>query len=294
MADVKISDLPAGTIAGGELVPMVQAGITKAGTLGAAAAAALPLALASGGTGSSFASAAALRAGLGILGSVTAQFFTANGTYTPSSGMVACLVIATGGGGGAGGSACAAFVTGPSLAAGGPGGAGGTCIELFTAAQIGASQVVTIGTGGSGGNNTGTDGTTGGNTTLGSLFNARGGDGGIGVSVGDGETGFGSPGEGDSGINGLINLAGGGGTRNISTGVGTIRGLGGVAFWGPDPTYPTNVFDSEDVSEAGINAVNYGNGGIAGLVQNVSSTQTNQAGGNGKAGCMLILEFRAA
>src|SRR5258706_1789348 len=78
---------------------------------------------------------------------VTKQVFTSSGTYTPTSGMLHCIIECIGGGGGGAGTSS---VPG-SAGAGGGGGSGGYSRSYKTAAQIGASQTVTIGTGGTGG-----------------------------------------------------------------------------------------------------------------------------------------------
>ena len=82
-------------------------------------------------------------------GSVTqnVQVFSANVTYTPSLSLIFAIVeTIAGGGGGGSASAGAAAVLG-----GGGGGSGGYSRKTLTAAQIGASQYVTIGAGGLGG-----------------------------------------------------------------------------------------------------------------------------------------------
>ena len=91
--------------------------------------------------------------------SVIKQVFTTSGTYTPTTGMIFCDVEVVGGGSGS---------QGASGTAGQAGGGGGTAIARLTAAQIGASQTVTIGAGG-------LAGAAGGTSSLGSLAVATGG-----------------------------------------------------------------------------------------------------------------------
>lgn len=225
------------------------------------------------------------------LNNIAVQQFTANGTYTPTTGMVACLVISTGGGGGSGGAACQNFVTG-SEASGGAGGGGATCIELFTAAQIGASQAVTIGAGGTAGANTGTDGGSGGDTTLGALHTAGGGLGGAGSgNVPDGTSVNGSSGAGGAASGGFINIPGGGG-RSMLEGLGTAsKSVGGGSFWGTPNTAGT-VFDvNVNQAQAGVAGTGFGCGAQGGYMVQSSSTQTDQAGAAGSDGYMFILEF---
>src|ERR1043165_4788986 len=101
---------------------------------------------------------------------VKKQVFTGSGTYTPSTGMLYCLIEAVGGGGGGGGS------NGGSQAAGG-GGGGQYSRILATAATIGTSKSVTIGAAGTAGT-TSTNGGDGGTTSVGTVCTAGGGKGG--------------------------------------------------------------------------------------------------------------------
>ena len=102
------------------------------------------------------------------------RVFTASGTYTPSAGLVAAIIECIGGGGAGGG--CAATSAGQCAAAGG-GGGGDYARAYVTAAQVGASQSVTVDAGGSAptsGNNAGGNG---GTSSVGSLCSAGGGTG---------------------------------------------------------------------------------------------------------------------
>jgi hypothetical protein len=142
---------------------------------------------------------------------VVQQIFTATGTYTPTSGMRYCIAEMVGAGGG-----------GYTAAGGSYGGAGGGAGEyargVFTAANIGASKAVTVGTGGAAGAN-------GGTTSLGTLLTAVGGTGattGVGGPGGTGGTGTGlhvTGGDGESG-----------GVANASP--ATVGGSGGASFYG--------------------------------------------------------------
>ena len=78
-------------------------------------------------------------AALSLSGSVAVQkqIFTSSGTYTPSPGMVYCIIEAVGSGGGGGGAQGA----GSQVYTGGGGGPGGYSRLVASAATIGASQV---------------------------------------------------------------------------------------------------------------------------------------------------------
>lgn len=98
---------------------------------------------------------------------------TASGTYTPSAGLTYAIIELVSGGGAAGGSPA----TAASQQSSGAAGAGGSYVKfLATAAQIGVSQAVTIGAGGTG--VSGGTGGAGGNTSFGALASALGSSGG--------------------------------------------------------------------------------------------------------------------
>ncbi|VTP12710.1 hypothetical protein PUATCC27989T_00522 [Phytobacter ursingii] len=101
------------------------------------------------------------------------QLFTTAGafTYTPTAGMKTCIVEVLGAGGGSGG--CPA--TSASQIAAAAGGASGSWARvLFTAAQVGSSQAVTVGAAGTAGTTSGSGGV-GGNSAFGSLIVCPGG-----------------------------------------------------------------------------------------------------------------------
>lgn len=213
------------------------------------------------------------------------QVFTSSGTYTRPSGIERVLVISTGGGGGGGG----ADSDGSGVGAGSGGGAGGTAIELFTAAQVGASQTVTIGAGGTAGADTGGNGGAGGNTTFGSLHTATGGAAGTGISA-TAAVNATSGAAGGVPTGGLINIAGGHGGPGLGHGGASILnatgGDGGTSFWGGGPGGAANATDSSAV--AGVAGVARGAGGSG--AANVRDT-TGTAGGAGAAGIVVVLEF---
>lgn len=188
---------------------------------------------------------------------VLQQIFTSSGTYTPTAGMDYCIIEVVGGGGGGGGAV-------PSGVAGG-GGAGGYGRARFTAATIGGSQAVTIGSAGAGGTSFGTDGTAGGTSSFGALISATGGGGGYGFL--GGSTSGGGIGGASSGAD--INISGGGGGYS----------MGGTSFFGGGARYVVNA--------NGASGAAYGSGGSGGS----SIGGSSYSGGAGKAGVVIITEF---
>src|SRR5262249_3507055 len=82
---------------------------------------------------------------------VNTQIFTSSGTYTPTSGMVYCIVELIGGGGGGGGCGAAGATT-IGVASGGA--SGSYSRKTISAATVGVSQTVTIGAAGTAGSST--------------------------------------------------------------------------------------------------------------------------------------------
>lgn len=218
--------------------------------------------------------------GLNPIITVKQKIFNSNDTYTPSTGMLYCIIECIGAGGGSGGVATTA---GGQTACSGGGGGGEYVRSLVTAASIGVSQTVTIGTGGAAGaagNNNGSAGT---NTSVGVLVIAKGGSGGngsaiitepfAGASVGAGGAG----GTGDlliNGDNGVIGLA------FAPTSVIASSGGGNSLF---PPNRPTI-----NNSAAIAGPANTGKG-ASGVGQPENTAQ--QAGAAGGSGKVIIIEF---
>jgi hypothetical protein len=208
------------------------------------------------------------------------QVFTASGTYTPSPGMLFCIIEAVGGGGG-GGSAAG---TAGQIYNGGGGGAGSYARLLATSATIGASQTVTIGSGGNGGASGSNNGSNGGDTSVGTLCVGKGGSGGKYGSSGQVPLGGagGVVGTGDitpTGAPGLPGWYGNGGTQNASP-----SGNGGSSFFGGGALGVSGA----SAAVAGNNGANYGGGGSGAAAGNIAA---NAAGGNGSAGVVHITEY---
>lgn len=192
---------------------------------------------------------------------VKKQIFTASGTYTPSAGMLYCIVEVLGAGGGGG----RYGVSSSDVGAGGA--AGGYGKSWLSAATVGASKTVTIGAGGAGANTNGGTGTTGGTSSFGALISCTGGAGGIGTGgVKVGATG-GTSSSAD------LNITGFGSSPTYVT---TVAGPGADSPYGVGGA-------SRVTAGAGNNASGYGAGGGGGHGTN--------DGGNGTDGIVIITEF---
>lgn len=208
------------------------------------------------------------------------QIFNTPGTftYTPTPGMGSVTFRLQGGGAAGGG------LTTPSagnISLGAPGTSGAYAEGRFLAATIGSSQTVTIGAGGLGASNA--VGGNGGTTSVGSLITAPGG-------VGGGILNNQAPGasNGNGASSGTPTGA------NISRSIGTCpflstsnsassaqAGPGGGSIFGNGGT-------PSIVNGSGVAAQNYGAGG-SGVA--AGSGGGAQAGGNGKEGNMIALEY---
>jgi hypothetical protein len=199
---------------------------------------------------------------------VTLQKFTANGTYTPTSGTQFVIVECIGGGGGGGSSTSGSA----NCLQGAGGGAGGYSRSQLTAAQIGASQAVTVGAGGAGGG-------AGGTTSFGTLVIALGGSSGSvavsGTTVPIGGAGA-APGTGDVAIGGT---PGGMGLYSTTNNPISLSGNGGSGPLGGSATATLNVVPPA--------ANGFGGGGAGGAVNGASTI----AGGPGSAGIVIITEY---
>lgn len=211
---------------------------------------------------------------------VKVQKFTASGTYTPSTGIQYAIIECPGAGGAGGGVAGAVAKT----VAGGGGGAGSYSRAYVTAAQIGASQTVTIGAGGTVGTTGNNAGNAGGDTSVGTLCVGKGGSGGGGA---DGSTFVGAAGAG--GIAGTGDAAAAGAPGGVGVGgsiitVAAVSGVGGSGHFGGGGAARLSIA-ADVVGQAGSV---YGSGGSGGVAYNTANTQT---GGAGSAGLVIVTEF---
>lgn len=216
--------------------------------------------------------------------SVVTQVFTSDGTYTPTDGMLYCIIECIGSGGGGGGSSTTSSSQG---SAAGGGGGGGYARKTVSAATIGASQSVTVGNGGAAGAAGAGNGGTGGTVSVGSIVSATGGSGGQGVVAAPTPNGS-LGGSGGVGVSGDFNSNGGNGAVGISTGGATTNfsmgGQGGNSVFGGGA--PSRILLSGQI--AGADGKVYGGGGSGGLC-GVSGTQS--AGGVGGKGIVIINEY---
>lgn len=212
-----------------------------------------------------------------VFKTINTQVFTSSGTYTPTPGMLYCVVELVGGGGGGGGIAGVAAQT--ATASGG--GAGGYSRRAISAATIGVSQSATVGNLGAGGAAGNNPGATGGTSQLGALVSATGGAGGIGGASSAVSVASGAAGPGGTGSLGDLNTFGSSGFRGYKVLTTSANsGDGGSSFFGGGGRSLTG-------PAAGNPGTNYGSGGAgaAGL------GATSFAGGAGSPGVIVITEY---
>lgn len=216
--------------------------------------------------------------GLAVL---TRQVFIYTGapqTYTPTPGMKYCDIEILGGGGAGGGAQ--ANIAG-QFSGGSGGGAGEYARGIFTAATIGASQVVTIGAAGVGAS--GAVGGDGGTSSVGALITAIGGGGGQIVPT-TAISGWvvGALG-GTGGVGGNIRMPGNPGDYAWVTFSNTfsVPGKGGSSQYGAGG----RVMNAGSVGGVGLG---YGSGG-AGVSQGAGAGAL--VGNNGAAGIVIITEY---
>jgi hypothetical protein len=211
------------------------------------------------------------------------QIFYSSGTYTPSAGMQYVIVEMVGGGGGGGG----VTATAPTNGAAGGGGGSGVYVKFYrTAAEIGASQAITIGAGGAGGAAGNNAGASGGNTVFGA-FSVQSGIGGGGAGAGGAGIG-GNPGstwtipsisyivQGQKGGDGIAvgnpNSASSGGAGGSS-----LLGFGGSAN-NSALSNPNQGRDGTGFGSGGGGAASYAGGAAI-------------KGGEGRQGIVIVTEF---
>lgn len=223
--------------------------------------------------------------GVGTATSINYQYFTTPGTftYTPTTGMFQCVVECIGGGGATG--AVYGVIAGLKIPASSGGGGSGYCKRLFSYADIGSSQIVTVGAGGP--VTMAFDrGASGGNSTFGSFMTSNGGTG----------AGLNGGGPGGEGIGGDINVHGGFGQSfvpippGITTppwylfggAAGSVGGGWGIGGgWGcGDPNY----------TQAQTPGSGYGSS-ASGYAWNQTTAPSVEFGLGGNDGIVIITEY---
>jgi hypothetical protein len=220
---------------------------------------------------------------------VKQRYFASSGTYTPTPGTQSVIVECVGAGGGGGGCAGGA---GASVINGGGGGGGGAYARIaLTAAQIGASQTVTVAPAVAASASGFVNGGQGGSSSFGSLCVAAGGSGGSGVN---GAAGYGSGGaggatgtgdmvlQGESG-GGAIYQTGSTGSIMASTNNGGASGLG----YGSGGRTAMPAFGGTSNGAPGFG---YGGGGGGAIFQNIAA---NAPGGPSSPGVVIVTEYGA-
>lgn len=213
--------------------------------------------------------------------SINGGAFTATGagTYVPGSTMSFCIVKVQGASGAGGGPT---LPSAGNVSLGSPGAGGAYGESLYTLAQIGASQAITVGlagakvVGGAGGN--------GGASSFGSFLTSPGG---VGGGVLNNQVPPTAAGNGNvaaaTGAN-LFQINGLGGYPALATSAsagGNVGGVGGSSAFGPGVTGGTNA--------AGTDSQNFGVGGSGAVINN--GFGGNTAGGGGFGGIVTVEEF---
>lgn len=198
---------------------------------------------------------------------IVQQVFTSSGTYTPTAYMEYCIIEAVGGGGSGG------F---------GGGGAGSYSRSLKLSSDIGVSQTVTIGSGGS--STTTGVGNAGGATSVGTLVTTNGGNGGEDVTVSNPAFSSALGGLGGAVGVGDVVIAGGDGGNSANFAIAgnacNYSGHGGDSYFGGGAR---NIINGGGNS-SGANAVAKGSGGGGRINGPIAS-------GAGATGLVIITEY---
>lgn len=204
-------------------------------------------------------------------------YVTTTGTTAFAKGADSSFVVVTvvGAGGGGGG------VSAVAGAAASGGGAGALGKRKIPTSSLAASENVIVGTGGTPGANTGTNGGTGGTSSFGTtpFVSCTGGGPGIGSTAASTNKQGGTGGTASSGD---VNVSGGAGGGSVSTAAAATSMSG---FGGADPMWGGMAQALSGTTGAGVNGLNYG-GGASGALGGAAN-----AGGTGANGIVIIEEY---
>lgn len=205
------------------------------------------------------------------------QIYTGSGTWTKPPGITHLTVIARGAGGGGGGARGGAAASERNGGAGGGGGA--LAWATIPAGNLGTTEAVTIGAGGTVGTGgsaaNGVAGGVGGTTTFGTtatFVSAPGGGGGAG---GDNANGAGGGGSGGTGAAGAAGVTG--------TAAGAAGGVAGVAFSGSSSD-SYNSFVGYTGGDGGDSAAGTTNQGKPRVMTGSGGSGSHNGGGAGSDG----------
>ena len=215
-------------------------------------------------------------------GTITAETFATSGTFTKHADDLSYIVhcVAGGGGGGKRGTS-----TGGTIGGGG-GGAGNW--QHIPAAIVGATETVTVGSGGSGATaSTGGRGSAGGASSFGNLVPAYGGSGGRSAGSSGGGGGgvlgtdaFASPGAGGDKTTSLYGGGAGLGGDNATSTLPALYGGGGGSS-----TNRTSILAGDGGVDGATGATPGGGGGA-------STNTTTGNGGNGAPGRVTVYRIK--
>lgn len=211
-----------------------------------------------------------------VLSAASPRVYTSSTDWTKPANLAYIIVEVIGGGGAGGG----AIVTAPgSYSCGGGGGGGGYSKKRIASSDLGSSETVTIGAGGTG--VSGAGGNTGGTTSFGSHLQATGGIGGA-ASAASSTTAFINPGTGGIGSGGNINVAGSPGIPGARSAAPHGGGGGGNPLGGGGA-------GQTDVSIFNGNAGRAYGGGGSGAAN--GADQGGRPGANGADGVVIVWEY---
>lgn len=212
---------------------------------------------------------------------ITRNVYTANDTWTKPAGLMYAEVEVQGGGG-AGGGAAATAASQYALGAGGC--AGGYTRKLFAAADLGATESVVVGAGGTG--VSGAAGNNGASSTFDVLTGAGGAGGSICTANGTGQnTVTPTPTAGGAGSGGDVNVTGGVGSAGLGLTQGQASGNGGDSYFAGGGT-GQRVQASAHAATGAAGTLGAGGGGSSNR-----ESQTARVGGAGGTGVVIVTNY---